>query len=273
LNRTRNSGHLQLLAAGVESDGYGMRMRPRFLTIPIAVGVLFFATAVGAVAQTPPTNPYTGTGYDVSWPNSCSATVSGAAFGIVGVNHGRPFTFNNTNNCFSTQYSDAAKTGSASVYINTAYSGAYKKNVTTACSSLVSGTGLIGSYAQAWEIGCSEAETSFDAAGTTTAVMWWLDVETGNSWSSSNFTLNDDTIRGAADRLHGLTGTPVGVYSTSSSWYTITRNANLYSSKTIDGEWDAGASACPASGTIGFTGAPIWLEQTGQTGIDSDTAC
>jgi len=246
-------------------------MRPRFLTIPIAVGVAFIATAVGAVAQTDPYLPRGATGYDVSWPNSCSATVSGAAFGIVGVNHGKPFTFNNTNNCFSMQYQKAAATGSASVYINTAYSGAYKRNITSTCSSLVSSTGLTGSYAQAWEIGCSEAQTSFDAAGTTTAVMWWLDVETGNSWSSSNFTLNDDAIRGAADRLHGLTGKPVGVYSTSSSWYAITRNANL--SSTIDGEWDAGASACPASGTIGFTGAAIWLEQTGQTGIDSDTAC
>jgi hypothetical protein len=240
---------------------------PRLLTVLIATGVALVATAVGAAAQT---NPYTGTGYDVSYPNSCTASVSGAAFGIVGVNHGRPFTFNN---CFSTQYANAANTGSASVYINTAYSGAYKRNITSSCSSLVSGTGLTGSDAQAWEIGCSEAETSFNAAGTTTAVMWWLDVETGNSWSSSNFTLNDDAIRGAADRLHGLTGKPVGVYSSSSSWYAITRTANL--SGTIDGEWDAGASACPPPSTIGFTGAPVWLEQTGtgSTGLDSDTAC
>lgn len=225
-------------------------------------------TSTGGSAQV--ADPYRppATGYDVSYPNSCTASVSGAAFGIVGVNHGRPFTFNN---CFSMQYAKAAATGSGSIYMNTAYSGAYKRNITSTCSSLVSNTGLKGSDAQAWEIGCSEAETSFNRAGTTTAVTWWLDVETGNSWSSSNFSLNDDAIRGAADRLHGLTGKPVGVYSTSSSWSTITHNANL--STTVDSEWDAGASACPASGTIGFTGTPIWLEQTGQTGIDSDTAC
>lgn len=226
-------------------------------------------TMTAATAQTQ-TDPYTrgSSGYDVSWPNSCTASVTGAAFGIAGVNHGRPFTFNS---CFSKQYANAAATGSGSVYINTAYSGAYKRNITSTCSSLVSSTGLKGSYAQAWEIGCSEAETSFNGAGTTTAVMWWLDVETGNSWSSSNFGLNDDAIRGAAERLHGLTGKPVGIYSTAGSWSTITGGANF--STIVDGEWDAGASACPTSGTIGFTGAPIWLEQTGQTGVDSDTAC
>lgn len=223
------------------------------------------ASAVSAQTQTDPYTPGS-SGYDVSWPNSCSASVSGAAFSIVGVNHGRPFTFNS---CFSNQYANAA--GSRSVYINTAYSGAYKRNITSTCSSLVSSTGLTGSYAQAWEIGCSEAETSFNGAGTTSAVMWWLDVETGNSWSSSNFKLNDDAIRGAADRLHGLTGKPVGIYSTAGSWSTITRGANF--STIVDGEWDAGSGTCPPSGTIGFTAAPVWLEQTGQSGIDSDTAC
>lgn len=222
-------------------------------------------TAIAVHAQTDPYASGTN-GYDVSYPNSCTATVSGASFGIVGVNGGRPFT---TNACFSTQFGHAP---AGAAYINVAYSGAYRKNITSSCVSLVSTTSLTGSYAQAWEIGCSEADTSLSDAGSAAPVMWWLDVETANSWSSTNFKLNDDAIRGAADRLRGVTGKAVGVYSTPSAWYTITRNANL--SPYLDGEWNAGASACPASGAIGFAGAPIWLEQTGSSGeIDADSAC
>ena len=227
-------------------------------------------TAITASAQTY-TDPYPAgaTGYDVSYPNACSAQGPGT-FGIVGVNGGRPFT---TNGCFAQQYGTAAATGSASVYINTAYSGAYRKNIdATNCSSAPAG--LTGSYAQAWQIGCSEASTSHGDVGTGRApVTWWLDVETANSWSSSNFTLNDDAIRGAADELHTLTGRPVGIYTTSGAWKTITRDANF--SSIVDGEWDAGSGGCPAvSPTTGFTGAPIWLKQVGTSGgIDTDSAC
>ena len=227
-------------------------------------------TAIVASAAQP--DPYVSgtTGYDVSWPNSCSATVSGSAFGIVGVNGGRPFT---TNACFGPQYA-AAPAGATSVYLNTAYSGAYKKNIDTVnCAKAPAG--LTGSYAQAWQIGCSEASSSYAAVGNTrTPVMWWLDVETGNSWSSSNFTLNADAIRGAADELHSLTGRAVGIYSTPGSWSTITRNANF--SSIVDGEWDAGTGACATTATTGFTGVRIWLKQTGTdqtTGLDTDSAC
>jgi hypothetical protein len=236
---------------------------------PVVVAVLVLNAIVAHAS-----GPYTSgaTGYDVSYPNPCSAKGPGT-FGIVGVNGGRPFTINS---CFSMQYATASGTSSASVYINTAYSGAYKRNITAECASLVSGTGLTGSYAQAWEIGCSEAYTSFTDVGSgRTPVMWWLDVETANSWSSSNFTLNYDAIRGAADRLHGLTaGKPVGIYSTAGAWSTITGGANI--STVVEGEWDAGSSTCPPTDTKGFTGAPVWLEQTGKdpiTGLDTDSAC
>jgi len=234
-----------------------------------AFGLVLAAVGSAGIAVSAQSDPYaSGTaGYDVSYPNACGASIPGSAFGIVGVNARRPLT---ANGCISQQNANAATTGSASAYINTAYSGAYRKSITAACSSAPAG--LTGSYAQAWEIGCSEADTSLKDAGSASPVAWWLDVETANSWSSSNFTLNDDAIRGAADRLHAVTAKSVGIYSTAGAWSTITRGANF--STIVDGEWDAGASACPSSGTKGFTGATIWLEQTGTSGgVDADSAC
>lgn len=219
-------------------------------------------TATAAGAQTDPYVSGT-TGYDVSYPN-CSATPpTTAAFAVVGVNGGRPFT---TNSCLGTEYTTATRTGSVSLYINTAYSGAYKRNITATCTTLVP-SGLAGSAAQAWEIGCSEADTSLGYAGGRTAAMWWLDVETGNSWSSSSLALNQDAIWGAAGRLKAAGAPAVGVYSTSASWTTITGTS--YTPPNTDAEWVAGGSC-----TTPFDGNPVWLSQHGAVGgVDSDLAC
>jgi len=151
--------------------------------------------------------PYTtgSVGYDVSYPQCPGTTPPAGIFGIIGVNDGRPFTLNP---CFGTEYSGAAN----SVYINTAYAKAYRNDITSGCSAASGGN-------QAWAIGCSEAEYSFNHVGVTPS-MWWLDVETANSWSSGNLAPNRSAIQGALDRLQS-TG-PVGVYSTVSAWGRIT---------------------------------------------------
>ncbi|TMC37880.1 MAG: hypothetical protein E6J28_06985 [Chloroflexi bacterium] len=95
--------------------------------------------------------------------------------------------------------------------------------------------------------------------------MWWLDVETGNSWSSSNLTLNQYAIQGATDRL-SQTGLPVGVYSTAASWKTITGSGFTPNGSAAD--WVAGGSC-----TTPFNAAPVWLSQFTSAGIDYDTAC
>lgn len=229
-----------------------------------AIGLVTLAAAgllaLGASPVLAATDPYTpGTvGYDVSYPN-CTATPTGA-FGIVGVNGGRPFSYNS---CFSSEYSHATAFGAPSAYINTAYSGAYGRNITSQCATAPST--IAGKAArQAWSIGCSEADTSYAHAGVTPA-MWWLDVETGNSWSSSNLTLNQDAIQGAVDRL-SETGLPVGVYSTASMWRTITGGS--FTPRGLAADWVA-AGSCSTP----FTSSPVWLTQGTSGGIDSDTAC
>ena len=223
-----------------------------FKLAAVAASALVALAASPALAQTDPYAAGT-TGYDVSYPN-CSATPSGA-FGIVGVNGGRPFT---TNSCFAAEYAAAPASPAASLYINTAYSGAYKRNITPACSRASAGN-------QAWAIGCSEAETSLNTAGARVVSMWWLDVETGNSWSSGNLALNRAAIQGAVDRLN-QTGVPVGVYSTASMWKTITGGS--FTPNGLAADWVAsGSCATP------FTSSPVWLVQSTSGGLDHDLAC
>jgi hypothetical protein len=97
--------------------------------------------------------------------------------------------------------------------------------------------------------------------------MWWLDVETGNSWSSSNPTLNQYAINGAASRLE-QTGLPVGVYSSTSMWSTIT-GGNKFTPTNIAADWEASGGSC----TTPFTASPVWLLQTVTSGLDTDYAC
>lgn len=236
----------------------------RALVPPIAGLALLVLSPMVVSAQADPYTPGT-VGYDVSYPN-CSGSPSGA-FGVVGLNGGRPFT---VNSCLSSEYSSAAGTGSASLYINSGFAGAYRKMITSSCQAQSASAGGTSAEDQAWAIGCSEAETSLSDAANAHAAgvkMWWLDVETANSWSSRNLALNRFTIQGATSRLL-QTALPVGVYSTASMWRTITGGA--FTPAGLAADWLAGSTcAGPA-----FTSSPVWLAQTGtRGGIDSDTAC
>src|SRR5207245_7149876 len=85
---------------------------------------------------------------------------------------------------------------------------------------------VMGSSAQeaAWGAGCSEATRSMSYATSQGAVKpsgWWLDVETDNSWSSTDLSLNQFTIQGIVDTLLRRSLAPVGIYSTPYQWRTI----------------------------------------------------
>lgn len=228
-----------------------------------AAAVGLGAAAQGASAQTDPYATGT-TGYDVSYPQ-CGASAPAGAFGIVGVNGGRPFS---NNSCLASEYSAAPQP--PSLYVNTGYSGAYRKNITSGCASQSNSVAGSSSQRQAWAVGCSESESSLAYAtqsGAVSVAMWWLDVETANSWSSSNLALNQYTINGAAARL-AQTGVPVGVYSNASMWTTITGTGS-FAHPNIDADWQTAGGSC---GT-GFTGGPVWLVQSTVGGLDFDKAC
>src|SRR5438067_771159 len=216
-------------------------------------------------------------GYDYSYVQ-CGSSAPAASFAIVGVNAGYPFTY--YNGCLAGEFAAAEGTGNAALYINTGYDPTYTavdgRHSTSECvtqSSAVTGS---ASQQSAWAVGCSEAQRDLAYAGSQSATppaAWWLDVETANSWSTSDLSLNRYTIKGIIDRLRASTSVPVGIYSTPYQWNSITGG---YAAP-ADANWVAtGARTVKRArsfcGDPGFTGAPVWLVQYVQ-GYDRDFVC
>lgn len=239
-------------------------------------------------------------GYDISYPQ-CGSSYPGGAFGIVGVNGGYPFTYYNS--CFSSEWSYAQAKPGAGLYINTGYDPSYTnttdgRHSTQDCVTKSASVGGTSGQQIAWAVGCSEAERSVEYAscgdniipttcGTTVSpAVWWLDVETGNSWcgqSGTNCTdlsLNRYAIQGILDTLHTQAlnpgSAPVGIYSTGSQWNAIVGGNRVTS---VDANWLAtglrsakrARGACTANGFAGS--APIWLVQYLPGSYDADYAC
>ena len=221
-------------------------------------------------------NPYPAgsSGYDVAQPN-CTETPPGG-FAIVGLGGGRPFT---TNTCISSEWATASGFGATpgpALYFNTGYADAYGRDVTSSCATYA-GPSLAGvpkhdqsTYSKAWEIGCSEFAY---AAATTQATgevpsAWWADIETGNSWST-NQTVNQYAVDGISYEMQKAAPGISGVYSYTSSWDKLV-GAGFTATPPFDGDWGPGLSC----GTMGFSGSPVWVVQSGTIGgVDTDTGC
>ncbi len=237
--------------------------------------------------------PTGSSGYDVSYPNCSDTPPSSSAFGIVGMTGGRPFS---TNSCAGSEWSQAAAlTTTPSAYFNTGYAGAYAKSITSACSSestTVTGSlfsGLKGhslnQAEQAWAIGCSEVDYARSvltsaATSTTDPLMWWADIETGNSWSL-NTTLNQYTIDGISYEMEntatssGSAGAYFGgIYSYGAAWKKITGTYDWTPTPTPTANWYVGKSGNCSSRLFDYQDVPNWLAQTGTSGgVDVDYAC
>jgi hypothetical protein len=242
----------------------------RFLVVLTIAGATLIATAGSAAASN---GPYVGQGYDASsyqCINGVPVALDPAftSFGIIRVTGGRPFT---VDSCRQALWSQAASgTTAPSLYVNVAYSGAYGHKVSGFCLTATSAEGYNGKYLQAYRIGCAESDFAFGhvATGAVTPTGWWLDVETGNSWSSSDRVLNQAAIDGAADRLKFRSGGPVGVYSYAGAWDQITSGPG-FAPASAAGSWVVGDC------TTFSTGLLPWLRQSGNTsrGADADYAC
>lgn len=258
-----------------------------FFAVAVAVTAALLALTPGAAGAA--TSPYSGNGYDASYPSAqCGASAYPGGFAIIGLGDGRPFT---TNPCLAHEWAMASASGTPTVpslYFNTGYAGAYAKQITTGCKDAAGSAPIPAGTSghqksveqQAWEIGCSEA--AYAAAHEPgTPAMWWADIETGNSWSA-NTTYNDFTIDGIAYRMSGLpagAGAAVGVYSTPAMWNQIA-GPGFVSTPAVTADWQP-ASTCPASGFTlqsASSHSPVWLIQNGTITVnsvsyDSDQAC
>jgi len=249
-----------------------MKLKTAFLPALVlaAAGIALFNNQLGALAYSSGS-----TGYDISYPQ-CGGAYPTGAFGIIGVNGGYPFTYYNS--CLADEVSH---TPNAALYVNTGYDPGYTKvdstHSTAACvtqSASVSGN---PSQQAAWAVGCSEASRSITYAtsqGVANPSSWWLDVETANSWSSTDLSLNQYTLQGVVDTLLRQSPAAVGIYSTGYQWKTIVGSLPVTG---IVADWVAtGASTSKRAraycGT-GFTGAKVWFVQYIRSGFDTYYAC
>jgi len=235
----------------------------------MVLGLTMMAIVVQQVpASATFTTPYSGSGYDSSYPQ-CAATAAPSGFAIIGVGHGRPFT---TNSCAGAEWAQAGSAGS--LYFNTGYAMAYQKDVTANCqtASASVGTGATGHESSllqtAWAIGCSEVDWAV-ASAPGVPVAWWADIETGNSWSTDK-TVNQYTVDGLSYEMQQPASGVAGVYSSPSSWDKIV-GSGFAAYPPFAGDWGPTLSCASPSG---FDRSPVWIVQSGtSSGVDLDTGC
>jgi hypothetical protein len=232
--------------------------------------------------------------FDISYPQCGSPFPETAEFGIVGVNHGKVFS---ANPCLSTGDGPPELTWAggvkAQLYANTgnpgpALSTKWPKDQTSPreCDT----EGLPGAdtadcaYDYGWNAAADSYKTAVAAyvalglapAGSTSTPspnMWWLDVETINSWRDDT-SLNVAALSGAVAYLQSAGTAGVGFYSTQYQWNLIAGGTTNFSALP---SWVAGAgSAGQAVGICrarGFTGGRVTLVQYHSGGFDADFLC
>lgn len=209
------------------------------------------------------------TGLDVSWPKQNCEVVQKArppaAFGIVGVNHGLDFTYND---CLSRETSAFSN---YSLYLNTGYPGisyglkyqTYPKH----CQEF-------DNQCLAYNYGFNDAKKSISYANLNNAhaTQWWLDVETDNSWTNNPF-VNVSELQGMIAAIKKYTFiSQIGFYSLQAQWSIITGNwDNDYLAWTATGAYSQ-TKAQQACKDPSFTGGKLLLAQY-TLKLDEDYVC
>jgi hypothetical protein len=235
-------------------------------------------------------------GYDVSYPQCGKALPYSHAFGVVGVNGGLPTT---TNPCLSAQLTWAWKSSGAArsqpkaqLYLNTANPGAVTPKVaswpSTGSTPYGTCTGT-NTTACSWQYGWNRANDSvvtfFGAAApaahaSPASYIWWLDVETGNSWQSvaaDAKAQNRATLEGMTAYLASR-GAAIGLYSTGLQWSQIVGATPTTSNLAGRNSWLPGATTL--SGATANCAKPaltpggrVTLTQFVVSNLDRDHSC
>jgi hypothetical protein len=271
-----------------------------FLTATVVTPSAFAAKA-SAPAGTPEK-----VGYDISYPQCGKKLPTGQSFGIVGVNGGNAAT---TNPCLAEQLVWANKSVGGTnqpkiqLYVNTANPGEVISQISTWPNSNTDKTGSTtdnpyGICAGANDLACSwqygwnrSVEASLDrfapaanSAGISqliSAYVWWLDVETMNTWQSGSteaLARNTAALEGMVS-YYKSKGANVGLYSTAPQWNTITGNT-VGSNSNLNGlpNWrPSGASLNNAIANCSVDpltpGGFISLTQYVQQNLDKNHTC
>jgi len=246
--------------------------------------------ARGTPAPAPPPAPPAAptpsiTGNDISYPQ-CPTGAEPAlpAFGIVGVNGGKPFT---ANPCLPREYVWALTSTSANqphvgLYMNTANPGpGTTPNWPAAGTSMPRSCDGSSSADCAYDYGWMAAQDAFGRAvgvtGSAPAAQypWWLDVEQSNSWSDQ-MDANTADVQGSIDFLRSMNVASIGIYSTSTDWQALIGQPNPTGPLGNLSNWRPGA--------MGLQDAQSWCARTvsggrvkyvqfPNAGFDTDFAC
>jgi hypothetical protein len=237
-------------------------------------------------------------GHDVSHPECGQDLPTGGAFGIVGINGGKPFS---ANPCLAAQYRWAlTRPSGAAVYVNAGnpaptsahYWARSGSSDPALCVDAGSTTDVGCAYDYGWHA-AAYALTTARRLGT--AVLdrpWWLDVETSNTWNGDGRS-NTAVVQGMYDYLHGHGVARVGLYSTAYQWQSITGGYTAATAARYRERWSPAVfpdyplhqaplwvatggdgSGARASCSTSFTGGPTRMVQfIGDDGFDTNAMC
>ena len=275
------------------------------LSIFLVPSVALAAKPVPGGAPKPPATPEL-VGYDVSYPQCGTSLPTDFYFGIVGVNGGKAST---PNTCLADQlgWANTAKSGSNQsrfqLYVNTANPGEVIAQINTWPTTAYDLNGSLpnnpygntcagqNDRACSWLYGWNRSiytEGVFKSAAAskglstdTSKYVWWLDVETMNTWQSGS---NEALVRNTAavegfGSYYQSKGATIGLYSTGYQWTTITGN-NVSSTSNLRGlgNWrPSGTSLSSAKSNCSVapltSGGFISLTQYVVRGLDNNHTC
>jgi hypothetical protein len=225
-----------------------------------------------SVAVAPPLSPPTAAGVDISFPQ-CTPTShvdlpANIPFAVIGVNGG---VASNGNPCFQSEYNSAlllagpTEQPHVSLYVNTgnpALAATWwpTDDTTQSGTTVVNPDGScthVAGAACAYVYGYSMAQADYRRVSeklTRIPNLWWLDVETSNSWQT-DVVANAASLTGMVDYFQGK-GLDVGLYSTPYQWNRIAGATAADSHLAGLRSWLAGGSAM---------GAPVDCEKNALT--------
>lgn len=230
-------------------------------------------------------------GYDISFPQCGGRFPSDPAFEVVGVNAGRAFT---ANPCLGagngpSQLEWAGR--DAQLYVNTGNPGPEESKAPWPSGQLVPrycDPGDLDSIDCAYDYGWNAAAYAYrtaveayvslgwaapDAQATPVANVWWLDVESGNSWRDEQ-ELNAAVLEGMIAYLETREVAGIGIYSVGPMWEAIIGDSDAF---TGYANWVAGSTTIKGARRTcigpGFTGGVVVMTQYLHDGFDANHRC
>jgi len=240
------------------NKGYIKRHLIIWVIVVIALAVIF---ALAAASQ----KKISQTIVDVSWPNCKTPPATYFHEGIIGVTGGLDFRPNRCLAGETTWFEHYA------LYMNTGYPGAIhgKKYMNSPRHCTIADTQCL---AYNYGFAASEYGIRLAARSGTYSDLWWLDVETDNSWTTST-SVNRASLEGAIAAIQQNSFlAEVGIYSTPDQWQEITGGWHNDLPAWLGTGLTSESAAARLCSTDGFTGGSIWLSQY-TVELDANVPC